>query len=255
MDVSSKYRPGSSANPFDPCWIAEQLAPMAARAAAGEPSSLLSDQLFESIWPWALRTAERWARLVPPGADRDAVKSDVLWEVFQATRRIEWPRYQVWPALLKARMRGGFTAAGRTDDPLTRGQRRARNQYLKCTETRTHLLGRQLTSSELLSLAEALGARESVIPVMTGRSIVTSLQGDAVLQASLADPSDTPETTAIRSVTCQGVRSWIEQDLPRPLAHQLTTMLHGPSEKIRLNARERGRLRAYLPALLKRVAA
>jgi hypothetical protein len=190
----------------------------------------VNDQLLEALWPWALRTAGAQAARLPPGADRDAVHGEILWEVFQAVRRIDWQRYDVWPALLKARLRAAWSAAARAEDPLTRGERQARTAYLARVEAETQRLGRMLTSAERYAIARRLRPSGGTAPVVLGRRLLSSTGGPGdpgtIVQAATAAPADDdPAALLQRAWLRRAVRSWVAHDLPADLRGEVSALL------------------------------
>ncbi|GAA2395961.1 hypothetical protein GCM10010420_21910 [Streptomyces glaucosporus] len=203
-----------------------ELRGLAGRARRGAPREA-RDRLLETLWPWALRTARTCAARLPPGADRDAVHSEVLWEVFQAVRRMDWERYDVWPALLKARLRNAWSTAARAADPLTRGERRARSAYLARVEAETQRLRRSLTPAERFAIARRVSPRGGVVPVVLGRSLLTADQ-DAAAQGAVETSGDTdgdPAVLAQRALLRWAVRTWVVHDLPPELSREVTAAL------------------------------
>lgn len=238
------------ANPFDPGWTEAALRPLADRARSGEPSNRLADELLGLLWPWASHAAEMMSRRLPPGADRDALRSEVLWEVFQATRRVDWDRYQSWPALLRSRLHNAWSTAARAEDPLTRGQRAARRAFLAAEEAAIHRTGRPLAPADRDRLAATLSPHGAIGPVLLGRAIVAPMPAGPVV----ADVDEDPAVTVERLVTQRGVRAWIEQDLPPALAERVRALLAQDGGD-RLTAVLRRRLQPYLDALRRRVEA
>ncbi|WP_307129412.1 hypothetical protein [Streptomyces aurantiacus] len=233
-------------SPYDREWITTELKQFALRAEAGEE---LREELLEHLWPWGRRTADRLAAGLPAEADRDAVRSEVMWELYQAILRIDWSRYEVWPALLKARIRGAFTAVARAEDPLSRGQRRARRTFLALEESTVQGLGRTLTADERARLASRVGPRNGELFVLHGFQRPASIED---VEPSLADPGQDPEGETIRRSCVTAFRSWLENDLPPELAAYLAELLRRDAGS--LPAGMRSRLKPYLPALRLRLA-
>ncbi|MEU0396489.1 hypothetical protein ABZ208_27590 [Streptomyces sp. NPDC006208] len=236
-------------SPYDRGWITTELKQFAPRAEAGEEIQKLREELLEHLWPWARRTADRLAAGIPAEADRDAVRSEVMWELYQAFLRIDWTRYEVWPALLKARIRGAFTAVARAEDPLSRGQRRARRKFLALEESTVQGLGRMLTPGERAGLASRVGPKNGEFYVLHGFQRPASIED---VEPSLADPAQDPEGETIRRSSVAAFRSWLENDLPPELAAYLAELLLRDAGS--LPAGMRRRLNPYLPALRLRLA-
>ncbi|WP_309505785.1 hypothetical protein [Streptomyces pyxinae] len=248
--------PAAPADPFRKAWVDTELRALAeeARARGAGARRESTDRLLEALWPWALRTARAQAARVPAGADRDAVQGEVLWEVFQAVRRIDWQRYEVWPALLKARLRNAWTGAARAEDPLSRGERRSRTAYLRYAEAETHRLRRTLTPAERTALARRCrpdGAASGVEPVLLGRVL---LAVGAVPDAGTA-PGEAGQDPAVllqRRWLGQAVRAWVAQDLPPGLGREVAALLDR-DEGDRLSGTLLRRIRPYAEALSARL--
>ncbi|ALC20361.1 hypothetical protein ACH46N_15020 [Streptomyces pristinaespiralis] len=238
-----------TASPYDREWITTELKEFAQRAETGEQLADLQEELLARLWPWAKRTADRLASGLPAEADRDAVRSEVMWELYQSILRIDWTRYEVWPALLRARIRGAFTAAARAEDPLTRGQRRARRQFLALEEATVQGLGRMLTPGEKAGLASRVSPKNGELLVLLGFQRPASIDD---VELSLPDPAQDPEGEAIRRCSVAAFRSWLENDLPPDLARYLSESLRRDTGS--LPAGVRRRLTPYLPALRLRLA-
>lgn len=238
-------------NPFAAGWTDTGLRPLAERAHTGEPSAELSDELLAQLWPWALRTAERMARRLPIGADRDALRGEVLLEVFQATRRIDWDRYRSWPALLRGRLHNAWSAVARAEDPLSRGQRAARRAFLAAEEELAHRLGRTPTPAERLRLAAGLSPHSQAVPALFGAPMVIRGSDALVEAATLID--DDPAAQVERRAIRQAVHAWIDRDLPPRLAAEVRTMLARDAGD-RMSRELLRRLKPFLAPLWQRLA-
>ncbi|MFI9588437.1 hypothetical protein ACIHCQ_43205 [Streptomyces sp. NPDC052236] len=237
------------ADPFDRTGATVWLQAFARRIAAGEPRERVGEELLTLLWPWAVRTADRMARRLPPGSDQDGMRSDVLWEVFQAVWRIDWERHAVWPALLKARLRGARSAAARAEDPLTRGERRARTGYLAAWERAAQHLRTTPGPAKHHEPARQLGPRGASAPVLLGRALLVPL---SQLNADPVDTAPGPAALALRAYTSSSVQDWIDHDLPDELAAALRPLLER-DEGDRLPVALRRRLLRYAGALRERL--
>ncbi|MEV6007684.1 hypothetical protein AB0M29_12825 [Streptomyces sp. NPDC051976] len=220
MSTYTAARPAAS--PFDRDWVDLRLAGYARRARGGADPERLRSDLLDEIWPWIVRTADRMAAGLPPGSDRDGLRSEVAWEVFKAVQLLDWNRYAVWPALVKAHLRGAYSTAARADDVLTRGQRRARRGYLAGVEDFTHRNGRLPSYAERLALARALAPYGEVRPVMMGRALLVNAQPADLGPIAAAGA---PEAIVLRAWTQSCVRRWIAEDLPPALSREAETAL------------------------------
>ncbi|MFG3283233.1 hypothetical protein [Streptomyces sp. NPDC048111] len=237
----------TSVNPYDRKWIDGALAPLAARALSGEPEAILKQELVHLLWPWITRTANRMAAHLPARADRDAVRSEAVWEFYQSVERIDWRRFHEWPALLKARLRGAFTSVARHEDTLTRGQRRAREQFLAAEEQLTQKLSRTLSARETYDLAAALAPRGGVMNVLRGAQSMSPLE-------AVAEPVDDQvpvDDSCIAMIESGAVRIWIVDDLPPDLHRSVLSWLDTNAGD--LPPRLRHRLGAHLPSLVARL--
>ncbi|MGY4967381.1 hypothetical protein [Streptomyces sp. 900105245] len=234
-------------NPYDPAWIEGDLRDLAQRALSGEPEKRIREELVFLLWPWANYTAERLVRRLPPGADPDNVRSEVMWELFLSVERIDWVRYKQWPALLKARLRGAFTATARSDDPLTRGQRRGRNTFLATEEQLMQRHGRSLTANERLRLAVALAPRGGIMSVLYGGKSVVPL--DTMHES--ADEQASPEDQVISRERASAIRCWLAQDVPPDVSKAVEVWMEGTSST--LSASLRSSMAPFVKALLTRL--
>ncbi|MEU6483300.1 hypothetical protein [Streptomyces sp. NPDC046887] len=241
-----------AADPFRRSWVDTELRALAEEAnARGEGARReLTDRLLETLWPWALRTAQAQAARVPAGADREAVRGEVLWEVFQAVRRIDWRRYEVWPALLKARLRNAWTGAARAEDPLTRGERRARTAYLRYAEAETQRLRRTLTATERAEIVRRFLPRGGTSPVLLGRGLLAA--GPAPDTRAVREADQDPAVLLQRRWLGQAVRDWVAHDLPPGLAREVAALLDR-DEGDRLTRSLLHRIRPYAAALHSRL--
>jgi hypothetical protein len=255
----SRTRPFEKADPFDRSWVETELRTLAERARHRDPGARRGpgvpdphDQLLEALWPWALRTARAQAARLPVGADRDAVSGEILWEVFQAVRRIDWQRYNLWPALLKARIRAAWSTAARAEDPLTRRERQARTAYLASVEAETQRLGRSLTGTERYAIARLLRPVGDTAAVVLGRQLCpTAAVPDPACPAAVAADDD-PVVLLQRAYLCCAVRMWIARDLPPELGHEVSALLDR-DEVDHLSPAMRRRLHEYVAELQRRV--
>lgn len=225
MSMHTAARPAAS--PFDRDWVELRLAGYARRARCGEDAERLRGDVLDEIWPWVLRTADRMAAGLPAGSDRDGLRSEVALEVFKAVQRLDWNRYAVWPSLVKAHLRGAYSTAARADDVLTRGQRKARRDYLAGVEEFTHRRGRLPSPAERLALARALAPYGEERPVMLGRALLVNAQPADLgpIAAPAAPGPAAPEAIVLRAWTQGCVRRWIAEDLPPTLAREAWTAL------------------------------
>ena len=124
--VDARSRPTSPRHPdFTPL----VLAPLAQRHFAGEHPQALSVELFASVHPWATSFAASQSRGLPGHADRSEVLSQVLRLTWEACLRIDWDRYDTWPAFLDSKVGHARAEAARCDDWLSRRERARRRRF------------------------------------------------------------------------------------------------------------------------------
>ncbi|MGQ0616539.1 MAG: hypothetical protein ACT4PW_06035 [Acidimicrobiia bacterium] len=111
-------------NPFDPDQLDKVLRELRGRAQAGESVDALRAEFFERLWPWATRSADRETRLLPPHADVDELRSRLLHAVWRTCQGLDPSNSETWAALLRIRWRGARADAARSDDRLSRTDRR-----------------------------------------------------------------------------------------------------------------------------------
>jgi hypothetical protein len=232
-------------DPFAPGWAAEVLDPFAERAAAGADHSALCDELFELLWPWANRLADRVVARLPRSADRHVTRSEVLVAVWQATRRISWEHPETWPAMLRQRVRGAQVDAARADDTLSRRLRRAHGELAGAIARREQQEGRHLTKAEATDLAAALWPRARhhwVELVLADGHYPVGSSGCESL------PELSPEDRLLDAERQDAVRQWMAQ-LPEELSAAVEAWLRLERPRAALPARLRARLHPHLGQL------
>jgi hypothetical protein len=253
VGVSTSHRRPASAqvNPFSREWVQQHLAPLAARARAGEDADALRTQLFEDLWPWAKRIAAASARRLPEHADRAESSSATTLAVYQACMQIDWERYESWPSLMARRIAGARIDAARVDDVLSRRHRIARNAYLRLVSERQQQVGGALSMQECYDLAaQALppGARAD----WADHLVRGVQQRHPIDEAAIAVPCRRPgpEERAEEGDTAGAVRDWLDNELPAPLKAKVTAWLAQSRPRKALPAQLRMQLGPYIPALL-----
>jgi hypothetical protein len=241
-------------SPFSAEWRSTVLQDLAARAAAGEDPDALRAELLEHLWPWAQRLADREARRLPAGSDRDDTRSHVLAAMWQATRQIDWDRWDTWPALLLRRVRGARIDAARSDDVVSRRDRGVLNRIDTEVVTSERERGRTLTAAEQDEI------RERVLAALTPRrrrALAGAVTGPPVLVDTFAtnvvDDRWDPEARTLEADRAQHLGCWLRHDLPPELREHLLDWLAQQKQGSVVPARLRARLLPYLPSLLERV--
>lgn len=238
----------TQSNPFADGWIQTTLLPLATRAAAGNDTDELRDELFRTIWPWATATADRLARKTAAGGDAAEVRSTVLLAIWQTTGRVDWDRAQTWPALLKQRLAGACVDASRTSDVLSRRLRLAQRDLAAARREREQLLGRLLGAAEVTEVARSLWpkARPGWLAVVLGGQPEPPDPGGAVI----IDMTERLE----RAEASQAVRCWLQDQLPTPLAEDLLGWFNGPRRSDVVPARLSRQLTPFVDDLRQRLA-
>ena len=140
-------------SPRHPDFVAVTLDPLARRWLAGEPEHDLDVELYNSIHPWALAFAGALSAGLPPHADRNEVLSQVLRLTWDACRRVDWDRYQAWPAYLESKVKHARMEAARSDDWLSRRERVRRRRFQGELAHREQVEQRSLSNGERQAVA------------------------------------------------------------------------------------------------------
>ena len=247
-------KPTAATSPFSAEWRSTVLRDLASRAANGDDLDQLRAELLELLWPWAQRLADQEARRLPAGSDRDDTRSHVLTAVWQATRQIDWQRWETWPALLLRRVRGARIDAARSDDTVSRRDR----VVLKRIDAEVAAAERD--RGRTLTCAERDAVRSEVLAGLTPRrrsALASAVTGPPVLVDSfpgvLADDRWDPEQRAVASDRAVNLHGWLSHDVPKELSKQVYTWLEQDTRDAVVPARLRTKLLPYLPQLLDRV--
>lgn len=153
------HRPTRRARPLTPRsagFVATVLGPLRARAAAGEPTPVLAQELYEGwVHRWAVGEARAQAGRLPAHADRAEVTSQVLRLAWDACLRIDWDRTETFPAFLERKVGSASAEAARVDDWLSRRERTYRRHYQRAVGELEQTRGRGTTVQERRVLARA----------------------------------------------------------------------------------------------------
>ena len=129
------------------------LQPLVERRRAGERGEQLSIELYNTLHTWAVAFAGSQCARLPAHADRNEVLSQVLRLTWDACTRIDWDRYEAWPAFLESKVSRARIEAARCDDWLSRRER-VRRRHFQCEVARREQLEqRSLTADERQSVA------------------------------------------------------------------------------------------------------
>jgi hypothetical protein len=148
--VDARSHPTS---PRHPDFTSHVLAPLAQRHFAGEQAHALSIELFARVHPWATSFAASQSRGLPGHADRSEVVSQVLRLTWEACLRIDWARYDTWPAFLDSKVSHARTEAARCDDWVSRRERGRRRRYQAEIARLEQQEQRTLTGNERIDVA------------------------------------------------------------------------------------------------------
>lgn len=246
--------PAPARSPFSVEWRTTALRGLADRAAAGEDADALRGELLDLLWPWAQRLAEREARKLPAGSDRDDTRSHVLTAVWQATRQIDWDRWDTWPALLLRRIRGARIDAARSDDVVSRRDRLVLNEI----DTEVSVTERERGCT--LSAHERDEIRARILAALSPRrrrALAGAVTGPPVLVDSftpaIVDDRWDPEARTLEAARAESLGSWLRHDVPPELRERLLDWLAQDKQGSVVPARLRTRLLPYLPSLIDRV--
>jgi hypothetical protein len=135
-------------SPRHPDFVVVVLGPLARRWLGGESEHDLDVELYNSIHPWALAFAGALSAGLPPHADRNEVLSQVLRLTWDACRRVDWDRYQAWPAYLESKVKHARMEAARSDDWLSRRERVRRRRFQGEVAHREQVEQRSLSDCE-----------------------------------------------------------------------------------------------------------
>jgi hypothetical protein len=132
------------------------LEPLALRRANGLSDRETSVELYNLVHPWALAFAGAQSSGLPAHADRNEVLSQVLRLTWEACLRIDWTRYEAWPAFLESKISRARIEAARCDDWLSRRERVRRRRFQGELARREQLEQRSLTECERRAVASAV---------------------------------------------------------------------------------------------------
>ncbi|MGH9066049.1 MAG: hypothetical protein ACRD0J_00770 [Acidimicrobiales bacterium] len=233
-----------TADPLDPVWAKRALGSLSQRAQAGEDADELRDELFEALWPWTLREAERAVVRLPSWADRNVTRSEIILAVWQATRRIGWERTETWPVLLRRRLRGAVVDAARNDDTVSRRLRQGHHQLARAVAQKEQEGRRHLCVREQDELAATLwpSARPQWLKLLRSPG-ESPLAMEEAFQAERG-----PEDEVLDGEQRRAVRAWLTA-LPPELALEVLTWAERPRAAKALPRRLLRRLEPHLDSL------
>jgi hypothetical protein len=244
----------SSTSPFSAAWRHDVLRTFAQRAADGEDPDRLRNELLEHLWGWSLGFADIEARKLPSGSDRDETRSQVLTAVWQATRQLDWDRWETWPALLLRRVRGARIDAARSDDVISRRDRVVLNRIDAEVVAAEQSEGRTLAPAERDEVRRRVlegvspRRRNALVAAPTGPPLVVD-----VAATTVRDERWDPERVLLEGDRARHLEHWLQHDLPDHLRVQLLQWLEVGRRGAVVPNRLRTQLLPYLPTLLRQV--
>lgn len=243
-----------SFSPFSAEWRETELAALAARAEAGEDQDDLRSELLQRLWPWAQRLADREARKLPVGSDADDTRSHLLTAVWQATRQIDWDRWDTWPALLLRRVRGARVDAARNDDVVSRRDRLVLNRVEAEVAACERQRGASLSSNEREAIRQRIF---SELAPRRRRALSNAVTTPPVLvdtfATDVADERWDPEALAVAADRAESLDVWLHHDVPPELRARLLEWFARDTRGGAVPVRLRDQLLPYLPSLVERV--
>jgi hypothetical protein len=253
-----RRRMPASQSPRHPDFPAVVLAPLAERRAAGEPADELSLALYKGLHTWAVAFAGAQCARLPGHADRNEVLSQVLRLTWDACRRIDWDRYEAWPAFLESKVSRARIEAARSDDWLSRRERVRRRHFQDEVARLEQVEQRTLTSGERQAVARAVAPDSTRVgwakAVLESRhpSTVADVPEvtDVVFGTTVEDEVEEQELGRIRA-SCLAKWLAIVKERNEPLAADVSQWLSVNDFGDRdLPARLAHRLEPYTPLLL-----
>ena len=242
-----RRRMPATQSPRHPDFIRVVLEPLADRREAGERGEQLSIELYNRLHTWAVAFAGAQCARLPTHADRNEVLSQVLRLTWDACTRIDWDRYEAWPAFLESKVSRARIEAARSDDWLSRRERVRRRHFQGEIARREQIEQRTLTPGERRAVASAVAPDSTRVDwaktVLESRHPSTVADVPDVVDAStVEDEVEGHELSRIRSgcltewlaivkdrneALAADLAKWLavndlgDRDLPARLAHRL----------------------------------
>lgn len=242
-------------SPRHPEFTSAVLRPLAARHGTGESERRLVEELFEIIHQWAASQARAQSAGLPPHADRCEVASHVMRLAWEACVRIDWTRYESWPALLERKVSHARTEAARAEDWLSRRERVYRRRFQRELARREQELGRPLSGAEREEVARAVAPPSTKVDwaetLLAARH--PSTVGEVPDAPDDLELDEEVELRIVGRIRAQRLRDWLDvlaaQD-PR-LVDELSRWTRATDSADRvLPARLARRVEPYAPLLL-----
>ena len=250
-----RRRMPATQSPRHPDFVAVVLEPLAKRRKAGERGEQLSIELYNRLHTWALAFAGAQCARLPAHADRNEVLSQVLRLTWDACTRIDWDRYEAWPAFLESKVSRARIEAARSDDWLSRRERVRRRHFQGEIARREQIEQRTLTSGERQAVARAVAPDSTRVDwakaVLESRHPSTVADVPDVVDATTVE--DEVEDHEISRIRTSCLKDWLvivkerNEALAADLAKWLAVNDLGDRD---LPARLAHRLEPYTPLLL-----
>ena len=236
--------------PLSANFVAKVLAPLVDRRAAGEPDSVLNDELLRAVLPWVRQQVAHNVRRIPSNADASNVSSLMHEAAYTAVIKMDWEQWQSWPMYLGALVRRAGQEAARRDDYLSRQQRVLRSRFRAACADAENRLGRPVTSVE---------QREIATEIARGKADLVEILLIGWHPREMADVPEVPDLQASvedeveRALSQREVRVWLEQELPESVRAMVMVWLATPRSQT-LPRRLEQRLRPHVGKLLESIS-
>lgn len=250
-----RRRMPATQSPRHPDFASVVLEPLARRQIAGEDGVKLSKDLYHSLHTWAVALARAQSTRLPPHADRNEVLSQVLRLTWDACIRIDWDRYEAWPAFLESKVSRARIEAARSDDWLSRRERVRRRHFQGEVARREQVEHRSLTPAERQTVARAVAPDSTRVDwakaVLESRHPSTVAEVPDVVEATTVE--DEVEDKELQRIRVRCLTEWLaivknrNEALAADLSKWLAVNDVGNRE---LPARLAHRLQPYTPLLL-----
>jgi hypothetical protein len=198
-------------SPRHPDFVSVVLEPLARRRMAGEDDAKLSNDLYHSLHTWAVAFAGAQCARLPAHADRNEVLSQVLRLTWDACSRIDWDRYEAWPAFLESKVSRARIEAARSDDWLSRRERVRRRHFQGEVARREQIEHRALTPGERQTLARTVVSDSTRVDwakaVLESRHPSTVAEVPDIVEATTVE--DEVEDNELRRIRAGCLTQWL----------------------------------------------
>ena len=247
--------PAGAMSPRHPEFASTVLRPLAARRRAGADERLLAEELFDAVHPWACSQARAQSAGLPSHADRGEVVSQVMRLSWEACLRIDWTRYESWPALLERKVNHARAEAARAEDWLSRRERVYRRHFQREVARREQEHRRPLSEGEREDVARSVAPHSNRVDwakaLLAARH--PSTVGEVPDAADDVDLDEVVEERVVGEIRAMRLRQWLHvlAEHDRRLADDLCrwSVTADSTDRI-LPARLARRVEPYAPLLL-----